>query len=76
MEIIVYTIHSEIASARKLGFPVHTYLFDSVDNYDDKIVISYGNSSLAYKPEPLKVKGSIKVGDLIIPQYDFKPEKV
>ena len=44
MEIIVLTIDSELESARKLGYKTTTYLGDYAHQFDDKIIIRWGNS--------------------------------
>ena len=48
MAIKVFTIESEAESARRLGYPTHTWLGDYANKYDDDIIIRWGNSSNLY----------------------------
>jgi predicted ATP-grasp superfamily ATP-dependent carboligase len=71
--IYLYTIPNEQDSAKKMGFPVHTFLWDSVENYDKDIVIRWGNSAQSYKIIPNKEKNVlVRIGELLVPQPDLK----
>ena len=48
MAIKVFTIESECESARRLGYPTHTWLGDYANQYNNDIIIRWGNSSILY----------------------------
>jgi len=48
MNIIALTIDNERKSVERLGFPTHTWINDKADNYNNSIVLRFGNSHLPY----------------------------
>ena len=54
MAIKVLTIDSEYESAKRLGYPTHTFLGDYAYKFDNDIIIRWGNSSLVYTREGSK----------------------
>lgn len=51
MKVVIYTIESEVESARRMGYETTTYLGDYAHKFDDKIVIRWGNSRWLYNRE-------------------------
>ncbi len=52
--ITVYTINSELESAKKLGFETTTCLYGSTDSFNDRLIIRWGNSYLNNDSKTIK----------------------
>jgi hypothetical protein len=54
-KIQLYTIDSELKSAKRLGFPATIHLGGFSSKYDNCVIVRWGNSELHYKDESGKI---------------------
>lgn len=69
MAIKVVTIDSELESAKRLGYPTHTWLGDYAYKFDNDIIIRWGNSGFVYSREGAR---SVDFKNVVNPAKNIK----